>query len=133
MFNDLKGTVLFDENDLAGSKFDVVIDVKSINTGNGMQNKHAVSENWFDAEKYPTIKFTSTNISKGSAGFMAKGMLDMHGVQKEITIPFMVEKSSTGATFKGTFDVNRLDWKVGPSGKASEVLKLTVSVPVTKS
>lgn len=133
VFNDLKGNVLFDENDLANSKFDVVIDVNSINTGNGMQNKHAVSANWFDAATYPSIKFTSSSIIKGSAGFMAKGILDMHGVQKEITIPFTVEKSSTGATFNGSFEVNRNDWKIGePGGKASEVIKLSVSVPVTK-
>lgn len=133
VFNDLKGSIVFDENDLGASKFDVTIDVNSINTGNGMQNKHAVSKKWFDAETYPTIKFTSTSVFKGSTGLMTKGILDMHGVQKEITIPFTIEKTSAGATFKGNFDVNRNDWKIGePGGTASEVIKLSVSVPVTK-
>lgn len=133
IFSDLKGTVLFDENDLPGSTFDMVIDVKSINTGNGMQNKHAISDGWFDAAAYPSIKFKSSSISKGADGFTAKGILDMHGVQKEISIPFQVEKTEAGAKFKGSFEVNRLDWKIGPTGKASQVLKLNVSVPVTKS
>ena len=61
VFNDLKGSIAFDENDLGASKFEVTIDVNSINTGNDMQNKHAVSKKWFDAETYPTIKFTSTS------------------------------------------------------------------------
>ena len=56
-FGGLKGTVAFDENDLAASKFDVTIDVATINTGNGMKNNHAKSAKWFDAEKYPTIDF----------------------------------------------------------------------------
>ena len=43
-FSGLKGTVSFDPNDLAGSAFDVTIDVATINTGNGMKNTHAKSE-----------------------------------------------------------------------------------------
>src|SRR5271154_1413746 len=54
-FKGLKGTVAFDENNLASSKFDVTIDVATINTGNGMKNGHAKSPKWFDAEKYPVI------------------------------------------------------------------------------
>src|SRR5277367_6198505 len=63
-FKGLKGTVNFDENDLASSRFDVSIDVATINTGNGMKNNHAKSPKWFDAEKYPTINFMSNNITK---------------------------------------------------------------------
>src|SRR4051794_14811866 len=67
-FKGLQGTVSFDPNDLASSKFDVSIDVATINTGNGMKNTHAKSAMWFDAEKYPTIKFTSTSITKTDTG-----------------------------------------------------------------
>ena len=87
-FSGLKGTVSFDPNDLAGSKFDVSIDVATINTGNGMKNTHAKSAMWFDAEKYPTIHFASSSFTKTASGYEVKGTLDMHGVQKEITIPF---------------------------------------------
>src|SRR3954470_13967120 len=62
-FKGLKGTVNFDPDDLASSKFDVSIDVATINTGNGMKNTHAKSAQWFDAEKYPVIKFSSTSIT----------------------------------------------------------------------
>jgi len=41
IFRGLKGTVNFDEANLADSKFDVSIDVSTINTGNGMKNTHA--------------------------------------------------------------------------------------------
>ena len=49
VFRGLKGTVNFDEKDLANSKFDVSIDVATINTGNGMKNTHAKSDQWFEA------------------------------------------------------------------------------------
>ena len=53
-FTGLKGTIQFDEKKLATSKFDVTIDVASINTGNGMKNTHAKGAGWFDAEKFFT-------------------------------------------------------------------------------
>ncbi len=56
-FKGLKGTINFDPNDLASSKFTTSIDVASINTGNGMKNTYAKSEKWFDAEKYPNYNF----------------------------------------------------------------------------
>lgn len=129
-FKGLKGTVSFDENDLATSKFDVSIDVATINTGNGMKNTHAKSEKWFDAGKYPTIKFTSSAITKTTSGFEAKGILDMHGVQKEITFPF----TFTNNIFTGHLEINRLDYNVNVAEPAHGAAKFNVdiSVPVSK-
>ena len=78
-FTGLKGTIQFDEKNLAASKFNVTIDVASINTANGMKNTHAKGEGWFNADKYPTIAFTSSAITKTASGFEAKGTLEMHG------------------------------------------------------
>src|SRR5882724_4067259 len=107
-FGGLKGTISFDPTDLPSSKFDASIDVATINTGNGMKNTHAKSDKWFDADKYPAIRFKSTSITKISAGYEAKGVLDMHGVQKEIAIPFTFENN----IFKGSIQVNRLDYNI---------------------
>jgi polyisoprenoid-binding protein YceI len=129
-FTGLKGTISFDPNDLAGSKFDATIDVASINTGNGMKNTHAKSEKWFDADKYPTIQFTSSAISKTASGFEAKGTLSMHGVQKEIVVPFTFENN----VFKASFTVNRLDYNINTAepNHGGSVFKVDLTVPVTK-
>jgi polyisoprenoid-binding protein YceI len=129
-FSGLKGTILFDANNLPASKFDCTIDVESINTGNGMKNTHAKSDKWLDATKYPVIRFTSKTIKKTATGYEALGTLDMHGVQKEITLPFTFVDN----VFAGGFEVNRLDYdinKAEPNHGAS-VLKVTINVPVTK-
>lgn len=129
-FRGLKGTINFDPADLAGSKFDASIDISSINTGNGMKNTHAKSEKWFDAEKYPVIKFTSSAISKSASGYDAKGTMEMHGVKKEVSIPFTFDNN----TFASTFEVNRLDYNVNtaePEHGAAK-FKVIISVPVTK-
>ncbi len=129
-FSGLKGNISFDEKDLAGSKFDVTIDIATINTGNGMKNTHAKSDKWLDAVKYPTIKFTSSSITKTASGYEAKGMLDMHGVQKEISFPF----TFSGNIFAGSFEVNRLDYNINTTEPehGSAKFKVSVSVPVTK-
>jgi polyisoprenoid-binding protein YceI len=129
-FKGLKGTISFDPNNLNGSKFDVSIEVATINTGNGMKNKHAVSEKWFDAEKFPLIKFTSKEIVKTASGFEAKGILDMHGVQKEITFPFTFDNN----IFNGSFEVNRMDYNINTAEPkhGGSVIKVDIKVPVSK-
>ena len=56
----------------------------------------------------------------------------MHGVSKEIAIPF----TFLNAVFKGIFSVNRMDYKIGTmegmSKKVSNEIKLDISIPVVK-
>ena len=133
IFKGFKGNVAFDEQNPAASKFDVTIDVATINTGNGLQNKHAKSEEWFDVAKYPQIHFTSQKIVKAGNGYQATGDLEVHGVKKALTIPFTFKKTATGGVFAASFTVNRNDFKLGkPGGDVGEQIKLDISVPVTK-
>lgn len=132
IFKNMTGTLLFSETDLASSSFSVSVDVSSINTGNGMKNKHAVSDKWFDAEKYPNINFVSSGFSKTTAGYEVEGTLDLHGVKKTVKIPF----TFVANTFAGKLKVNRMDYGVGtmdgPSAKVGNEMEIELSVPVTK-
>ena len=133
VFKTFSGTIVFDEQNPAASKFDVTIDAASINTGNGLQNKHAKSDEWFDVAKYPQIRYTSRSFTKAGSGYQVVGDLDLHGVKKPVTIPFTFLKTDKGATFTGSFTVNRSDFKVGkPGGDVAEQVKVDISVPVTK-
>src|SRR5687768_3672013 len=97
IFKTFTGSIDFDEQNPAASKFDITIDVNSINTGNGLQNKHAKGAEWFDAAKFPAIKYTSTKIVKAGAGYQVTGNLQIKGVSKEYTIPFTFKKAGAGA------------------------------------
>ena len=133
IFRGLKGDIIFDEKNLTDSKFDVTVDVATINTGNGMKNNHAKSDQWFNVEKYPVIKFTSTEITQGSSGYLAKGVLEIHGIKKEFIIPFIFQNNDTGGIFNASFDINRLDFNLGDAGHGATILKVDISVPVTKA
>ncbi|MCC6700671.1 MAG: YceI family protein [Fluviicola sp.] len=132
-FKTVKGTVKFDEADLAGSKFELTFEVASISTGNGMQNKKAQTEEWFNAAKYPNIKFVSTKIEKSGSDYSVTGNLSMKGATKAYKVPLKVAKSGTDLTFIGTFNVKRSDFKVGKSSDAvPDVMSISYSIPVTK-
>ncbi|MFK8006403.1 MAG: YceI family protein [Saprospiraceae bacterium] len=132
VFNKLTGDIQFDEANLDASIFDVQIDVASINTGNGMQNRHAKGKKWFNAKKYPTINFTSKKFSKSPTGYEVMGILEMHGVKKEFTMPFTFINN----VFETSFTVNRLDFNIGSTkGMSKKVpldIQLDISVPVSK-
>ena len=133
IFKTMKGTVVFDEQHLNASSFDLSIDVASINTGNGLMNNHAKSAEWFDAGKYPQIRFTSKKIVKAGATYQVTGDMEMHGVKKEMTLPFGYVNKGATAVFSGTFIINRSDFHIGkPGGDVDENIKLEVSVPVVK-
>lgn len=131
-FETLKGNITFDESDLASSKFDLEIDVRSIATGNWLKNRHAKSNKWFDADRYPTIHLTSTKIVKSPNGYTTEGMLEMHGIKKQVNLPFTFNSN----IFKASFSVNRIDYGVGTmegmSKKVSNKIKLEVLIPVNK-
>lgn len=132
IFKTMSGDIEFDENNLDAARFSTSIDVASINTGNGMKNKHAVSKKWFDAETYPNITFNSSKFSRTDAGYEVTGTLEIHGTKKEVSIPFTFADN----TFQGAFTVSRLDFGVGTmkgmSKKVSDEINLVVSVPVSK-
>jgi polyisoprenoid-binding protein YceI len=126
-------SIVFDETKLSSSKLNFKIEVGSINTGNGLMNKHAKGEEWFNAEKYPYIEFTSSKIEKTAEGFKATGKLQMHGVSKEISIPFTFSKKGSKGTFIAKFNVDRSDFQIGKkNGGVAETIKITATIPVTK-
>ena len=87
-FADFDGTITTDFANLDASAVSFTIQATSIDTKNGDRDKHLRSADFFDVEKYPTISFTSSKITKtGDNNFAVTGTLTMHGVAKEITLP----------------------------------------------
>ena len=134
IFKTFNATIIFDESQLANSRFVVTIDVASINTGNAMQNRHATGAEWFDATKYPKITFTSGSFEKSASGYVVKGKMEVKGKVKEVTIPFNFTKTGTAGVFTSTLMIKRSDYGIGAgSNDVSDEIKVDVKVPVTKS
>lgn len=132
-FTKMKGSVKFDEADLANSKFDLSFDVNSISTGNGMKNKKAMTSEWFDQSNHPQIKYISSKIEKSGNAYVVKGKLTIKGITKDVDVPLAITKSGSDLVFKGDFKVNRMDFKVGKkSGAVPDNMNISYSIPVSK-
>ena len=95
------------------------VSVATINTGVNVRDRHLVSEDFFDAEKYPIIEFKSSSVTKDkNNNYIVKGKLTMRGVEKEITAPVTfggITKNKDGKEVMGIqtkFTVNRLDYGI---------------------
>jgi polyisoprenoid-binding protein YceI len=87
-FTDFAVTLNVDEKDITKSSVNVVIKATSIDTGVENRDKHLRNADFFDVEKYPDITFQSSRIEKKGKQFIAHGPLTVHGVTKDIALPF---------------------------------------------
>ena len=87
-FNEFTGSVMYDPENLDGSSVEASIKIASIDTDNENRDNHLRSPDFFDAETYPTMTFKSTKIEMRDEGLFAVGDLTMHGVTKQIELPF---------------------------------------------
>ena len=118
-FAKVTGTITYDPKNVAASKVEAVIDVNSINTREAKRDAHLKSPDFFDAAKYPTITFSSRQVSSANGKIHVKGDLTMHGVTKEVVLtlnePPATVKDQRGNIKLGaeaTTQINRKDWGI---------------------
>lgn len=74
----------------------IEIDVASINTGVEMRDGHLRSADFFDAEQYPTMIFSSSSFKKKKRGkYEMQGTLTLKGITKPITLDVRMGKQVT--------------------------------------
>jgi polyisoprenoid-binding protein YceI len=89
----ISGTLTFDEADPSRSTVEATIPVASLSTGDEQRDAHLKSADFFDAEKFPTFTFKSTEVGRTAPGEHAVvGELTLHGVTRAVS--FAVEGPS---------------------------------------
>lgn len=90
-FSDIQGVIKIDREQLANSSVNAKISVASISTRNAKRDEHIQKPDYLDAAQFGQIAFVSTKVEASSAteGIMT-GQFTLHGVTKEIAIPFKV-------------------------------------------
>ncbi len=85
-FDKTTGTVVFDAEAKTGS-VDIVIDMKSVNTGFVDFNGHIQGEDFLDTTKFPQATFKSTKVVfEGDKPKTIEGNLTIKGVTKPVTL-----------------------------------------------
>src|SRR5687768_2722265 len=83
-FGDVSGTVT-----VPGSgepSVDVTINAASIDTRVEARDNHLKSGDFFDVEKYPTLRFVSTKATRTDDGYSLAGNLTIRDVTRPVTL-----------------------------------------------
>jgi polyisoprenoid-binding protein YceI len=126
-------TVDFSPDNLATSKLDVVVETASLDTGDKERDDALKGADLLSVAKFPQARFTSTQITKTANGYDAVGKLTLHGVTRDIHVPFSFrtadEQGKTAGYLLGKTTIKRLDFGVGQGDwKSTEWVGNDVSV-----
>lgn len=107
-------------------KVEANIDVASIDTKNQKRDDHLRSPAFFDAAKYPKIRFASIGVKSEGDELIVKGNLTIHGKTKLVNVPFKVVKGKNGAgidttTYKAKLTIDRTEFGVGTDSIAAKI------------
>ena len=116
-FNDVGGSIVWDDADPAASSVNVLIKADSIDSGDANKDKHLKNADFFSVKEFPEITFVSKSIAKkGDAAYEITGDFTMHGVTKSITIPVTKMGAGIGPDkkqrigFDSQFTIKRSDF-----------------------
>jgi polyisoprenoid-binding protein YceI len=113
-FQKFNADIRFDPQDLAGSRFDVTIDLASVSTQDSERDDTLRSDDLFAVKQYPSAHYVADKFTaKGGGKFAATGKLTLRNVTRDVPLEFTFEKLASGAWLKGDTDLKRLDFGVG--------------------
>lgn len=115
-FTDFDAKVTSTSDDFHNADVEFTAKVASIDTENDRRDNHLRSDDFFNAEKFPEIKFKGKLVKEGN-GYKLKGDFTMRDVTKPVTFDVTYGGTvDTGrgvkAGFKVTGKVNRKDYNL---------------------
>ena len=134
-FRDFTGTIEHSKADFSDAKINFTIEVGSVDTDNEKRDGHLKSPDFFDAVKYPQMKFTSTSFKPlGNNKFTLTGNLTLKDITKPVTFDVtyggtVISQGMVKAGFKAKATINRFDYNLKWSS-ATEAGGLIVSKEV---
>lgn len=115
-FTAFTGTLTSKGNDFENAKVNATIEVNSITTNNMERDKNLKEDDFFNAEKYPEIKFSSTSFKKVADNkYRITGDLTIRDVTKSVTLDatfggIVSISNKKKAGFTATTTINRFDY-----------------------
>ena len=86
-FTGAQGALTLDPRAPARDRLELTIPVASVATTNAKLDEELKAADWFDAGRYPTIRFVSTRVARTAPGRAdVTGELTFHGVTKPVVL-----------------------------------------------
>jgi len=125
--------------DPASSSVAVTIDMGSVTSDSEKLTGHLKSPDFFDTAQFPTATFQSSSVVAGGAGgsHTVSGVMDLHGVKKQLTFPATIAAAGDTVTVNAAFSFNRKAFGINYPGKANDLIsddvELTLAVVAKKA
>jgi polyisoprenoid-binding protein YceI len=146
-FKSFDGSMTASKSDFTDASIVFTADVNSINTDNENRDKHLKSDDFFNAEKFPQIKFVSKSFkSLGNNKYSLTGDLTIRDISKQVTFDVayggIVTSAAMGthAGFKAKTTINRFDynlkWNAATEAGGAVVgkeVEITLNIDMKKS
>jgi polyisoprenoid-binding protein YceI len=115
------GKLVIDPKDIAAARLDVTVPVVGVETTNRELNGEFFSNEFFDGEKFRTMHFVSTGVTRtGARTAKVAGALTIHGVTKPVVLDVTFNGAGPNAFskvltlgFKAEGVVRRSDFGLG--------------------
>jgi polyisoprenoid-binding protein YceI len=129
------GTMENAKPDFSDAKINFTVEAASIDTDNEKRDNHLKGPDFFNAEKFPTMKFESTSMTPlGDNKYKLTGKLTIKDVTKPVTFDVtyggsVVSNGTTKVGFRAATTINRFDYNL-KWDKATETGSLVVAKEV---
>ena len=139
-FNKTSGKIVLDKEAKTGT-VDVLIDMKSVDTGFAVFDEHIQGEDFLDTGKFPTATFKSTKVRfEGDKPVAIEGNLTIKGVTRPVTLNVssfqrmphpMMKRDAIGAN--ASTKISRTEFNAGKHAPyVGDELTLTIAVEAVK-
>jgi len=129
-FGKWTAAISYDPANLAGSKFDVEVELASAKTGDNDRDGALPGADFFDVAKFPKAHFVTTGFRQDGAQVIADGKLTLRGVTRPVSLQVTFKPQSSGATLDVAGTVKRLDFSVG-GGDYADTSVIGADVKIT--
>jgi polyisoprenoid-binding protein YceI len=110
-------TLEFSPDNPATGQLDVVVEMASLDSGDGERDDTLKSPDLFAVAKFPQAHYLATQFVKTAGGFEALGKLTLRGVTRDLRVPFTfrtaTENGASVGYMSGRTSLKRLDYGVG--------------------
>ncbi|MEO8794034.1 MAG: YceI family protein [Daejeonella sp.] len=107
-FKSFTGSLETENDNFEDAEVEFLLDVNSIDTNQTQRDEHLKSADFFDAAKYPEIKFVSSSFEKDGDDYKLKGDLTIREVTKPVKLDVEFGGSATDfyGNLKAGFEVS---------------------------
>lgn len=121
LFGDIDGSIVYDADDVSASSVEVTLPLSGLESNVQAFNDHLLSDDFFDAARFPEATFRSTSVEAAGEGKLKiTGELTIKDITKEVVLDATINQvgdhpmsGTPTAGFDATATIKRSDFGLG--------------------